>query len=75
MFLKKRRLLTTRINREAEKRAALLEKKKRKQGINSSHSIPMVIAKDAEEVKIIDNITTTTTVAPLSKKYKKKGNK
>ena len=73
MFLKKRRLLTTRINREAEKRAALLEKKKRKQGINPSPNIPMVIAKDTEEVKIIDNVTTTT-VAPLSKKYKRKRN-
>ena len=74
MFLKKRRLLTTKINREAEKRAALLEKKKRKYGLNSSPSIPTVIAKDTEEVKIIDSITTTT-VASLSKKYKRKGNK
>lgn len=73
MFLKKRRLLTTKINRKTEKRAALLEKKKRKYGLNSSSSIPMGIAKDTEEVKIIDSITTTT-IASSPRKYKRKRN-
>ena len=47
--------------------------KKRKYGLNSSSSIPMGIAKDIEEVKIIDSITTTT-IAPSPRKYKRKRN-